>query len=107
MGGCPAAALKKDPWEPDFKLFRSTSYIKAMSAIPAIPELVFPFTGTPELFLIAAELRSPRMYTRTLIICQSIITSIYLAIGIVEYYFARSYVAPPALGFAGPLLKRV
>lgn len=31
----------------------------------------------------------------------------YLLVGIVVYYFCGSYVASPALGSAGPLLKKV
>ena len=34
-------------------------------------------------------------------------TPVYIAIGVVVYYFCGSYVASPALGSAGPLLKRV
>ncbi|KEQ68219.1 hypothetical protein M436DRAFT_86589 [Aureobasidium namibiae CBS 147.97] len=52
-------------------------------------------------------MKDPRLYTRALIICQSIVTSIYIAIGVVVYFFAGYYVASPALGSTGPLLKRV
>jgi len=104
VGGRPAAAPQTGPWESDFKLFGSPTFVEAISAVSS---LVFSFAGTPGFFPIAAEMKDPRLYTRALIICQSIVTSIYIAIGVVVYFFAGSYVASPALGSAGPLLKRV
>jgi formate/nitrite transporter FocA (FNT family) len=52
-------------------------------------------------------MREPRDYTKALIYCQSIMTSVYIAIGVVVYYFCGSYVASPALGSAGTLMKKV
>lgn len=52
-------------------------------------------------------MRDPQHYTRSLIICQSGVTITYITIGVVVYYFAGSYVASPALGSAGVLLKRI
>ena len=34
-------------------------------------------------------------------------TATYITIGVVVYYYCGSYVASPALGSAGPLLKKV
>lgn len=58
-------------------------------------------------FPIAAEMRDPSMYTRPLLICQGSITAIYISIGTVIYYYCGSYVASPALGSAGVLIKKV
>ena len=58
-------------------------------------------------FPIAAEMRNPSTYTRSLLICQSFITGIYIAVGTVLYYYCGSHVASPALGSAGPLLKKI
>ena len=52
-------------------------------------------------------MRDPRDYTKSLIYCQSIMTAVYIAIGVVVYYFCGSYVASPALGSAGVLMKKV
>lgn len=52
-------------------------------------------------------MRDPRYYSRSLMICQSLVTAIYLAIGCVVYYYCGSYVASPALGSAGANLKKV
>jgi hypothetical protein len=52
-------------------------------------------------------MREPRHYTRSLIICQTVVTSVYLAIGCIVYYYCGSYVASPALGSAGPTMKKI
>lgn len=52
-------------------------------------------------------MKDPRHYTRSLIICQSGVTVTYIVIGVVVYYYAGSYVASPALGSAGVLLKKI
>lgn len=40
-------------------------------------------------------------------VCQSSVTAFYITIGVVVYYFCGSYVASPALGSAGVLMKKV
>lgn len=52
-------------------------------------------------------MRDPTLYTRALLICQIFITVIYITIGIVIYYYCGSYVASPALGSAGSLIKKI
>lgn len=52
-------------------------------------------------------MRDPSMYTRPLLICQGSITGIYISVGTVIYYYCGSYVASPALGSAGVLIKKV
>lgn len=52
-------------------------------------------------------MRDPRQYTRSLLVCQSGVTTTYTAIGCVVYYFCGSYVASPALGSAGVFMKKV
>ncbi|KAI9154891.1 hypothetical protein HJFPF1_07451 [Paramyrothecium foliicola] len=100
----PAAAPQTGSWESDYKLFKNPSFTEAISAVSS---LIFAYAGTPAFFAIVAEMRDPRLYTRSLMICQSGVTATYLAIGIVVYYFAGSYVASPALGSAGVLMKKV
>lgn len=73
----------------------------------AVAMIVFAFSGTPAFFPIAAEMRNPRHYTRSMLICQAIVTTVYLVIGVVVYYYCGSYVASPALGSAGALMKKV
>lgn len=58
-------------------------------------------------FPIVAEMRNPALYTRSLMICQIALTAIYISIGTVIYFYCGSYVASPALGSAGALIKKV
>lgn len=100
----PAAAPKNLPWKSDFKLVGSPTFTEAIAAISA---LVFSYAGTPAFFSIVAEMREPKHYTRALILCQSVVTLVYVAVGAVVYYYCGSYVSSPALGSAGPSVKKV
>lgn len=91
-------------WKSDYVLFGNP---KPAEAFAAISSIVFAYAGTPAFFNIVSEMREPRHYTRSLIVCQSVMTAVYLAIGIVVYYFCGSYVASPALGSAGVTMKKV
>ena len=91
-------------WESDYRLTNSPTFVDGISAISSH---IFAFSGTPAFFQIAAEMREPRHYTRSLLTCQSIVTVTYITIGIVVYYYCGSYVASPALGSAGVLMKKV
>ncbi|KAJ5231276.1 amino acid transporter [Penicillium citrinum] len=99
-----ASAAHNDNWMSDYKLVGSPSFTEGITAVSSI---VFAYAGTPGFFPIAAEMRNPSTYTRSLLICQSFITGIYIAIGTVLYYYCGSHVASPALGSAGPLLKKI
>ncbi|KAM0228435.1 hypothetical protein ACHAPO_010768 [Fusarium lateritium] len=102
----PAAAPSPEHghWESDWKLFNHPTFV---DGITAVSSHIFAFSGTPAFFQIAAEMREPKHYTRSLITCQSIVTITYITIGIVVYFYCGSYVASPALGSAGALMKKV
>lgn len=100
----PAAAPQDGPWSSDYELFKRPTFHAAASALSS---LTFAFAGTPAFFPIVSEMRDPRHYSRSLMICQLLVTAIYLAIGCVVYYYCGSYVASPALGSAGANLKKV
>ncbi|KAH6871651.1 transmembrane amino acid transporter protein-domain-containing protein [Thelonectria olida] len=100
----PVDAPQDGPWKSDFKITNNPSFTDAITAISTI---VFAYAGTPAFFSIAAEMREPRFYTRSLMICQSVVTATYIAIGCVVYYFCGSYVASPALGSAGRTMKKI
>ncbi|KAE8362446.1 transmembrane amino acid transporter protein-domain-containing protein [Aspergillus caelatus] len=100
----PTAPKGRGPWVSDYKLVGNPSFVQAITAVSSI---VFAYAGTPGFFPIAAEMRDPSQYTRSLLICQTALTSIYIAIGTVIYYYCGSYVASPALGSAGTLIKKV
>ncbi|KAM0562071.1 hypothetical protein ACHAPJ_002515 [Fusarium lateritium] len=101
----PAAAPQgTGHWESDWKLTNNPSFAEGITAISS---LIFAYSGTPAFFSIAAEMREPKHYTRSLLIAQGIVTAVYIAIGCVVYYFCGSYVASPALGSAGYVMKKV
>ncbi|KAI7185980.1 amino acid transporter [Hortaea werneckii] len=91
-------------WKSDYKITNSPGFAEAASSLSS---LVFAYAGTPSFFSIVSEMKDPRKYTRSLFICQSVVTIVYLIIGIVVYYYCGSYVASPALGSAGQLIKRI
>lgn len=101
----PAAAPQSDgPWKSDYKLFGNPSFTEAITAVSS---LIFAYCGTPAFFAIVSEMRDPAYYTRSLLFCQGSVTGIYIVIGTVIYYYCGSYVASPALGSAGVLVKKV
>ncbi|KAJ5087340.1 hypothetical protein N7456_010956 [Penicillium angulare] len=100
----PSSAPQVGPWSSDYKINRNPSFADGVSAVSS---LIFACSATPAYFSLAAEMRDPRLFTRSLVIAQAGSTIIYLAIGIVVYYYCRSYVASPALGSAGLLIKRI
>lgn len=100
----PSAAPQQGVWKPDYKLFNNPSFSDAASAVSS---LVFAYAGTPAFFSIASEMRDPRQYTKALVVCQTVISTAYIVVGIVVYYYCGSYVSSPALGSAGPVVKKV
>lgn len=73
----------------------------------SISTIVFAFTGTPYFFPIISEMKEPKKYFRAMYLCQAVVFTVYLVIGVVVYYYCGSYVASPALGSAGHVLKKV
>ncbi|KAF4214630.1 hypothetical protein CNMCM8980_008156 [Aspergillus fumigatiaffinis] len=100
----PAAAPQEGAWNTDYKIVNNPSFSEAITAISS---LVFAYAGTPAFFSIVSEMRDPRYYARSLLICQGGVTAIYITIGTVVYYYCGSYVASPALGSAGVVVKKV
>ncbi|KAL2680420.1 hypothetical protein Neosp_008021 [[Neocosmospora] mangrovei] len=91
-------------WKSDYKLIGDPTFLEAVSAIAAI---VFAYAGTGAFFPIIAEMKDPRKYTRALMVCQTLVTIVYVVVAVVVYYYCGSYIASPALGSAGPVIKKV
>lgn len=100
----PSDAPNEGTWQSDFKLFNNPGFADALSAIST---LVFTYAGTPGFFNIISEMRNPQDYHKSLAVCQTAVTAFYIAVATVIYYYCGSYVASPALGSAGVLVKRV
>lgn len=76
-------------------------------AMTSVAQLVFASAATPTYFGIVSEMRNPRDYTKSLLWSQGFVTVLYIVIGAVTYKFCGDYVAVPALGSAGPMMKRI
>ncbi|GMG07211.1 unnamed protein product [Aspergillus oryzae] len=100
----PTAPQTDGPWVADFKIIGNPTFAQAITAVSS---LVFAFSGTPGFFSIVSEMRDPRKFTPALLICQAVVTAVYITIGCVVYYYCGSYVASPALGSAGGLIKKI
>jgi amino acid permease len=100
----PAAAPPTGKYHSDWKLIGHPSFTEAISALSS---MIFAYAGTPAFFSIISEMRDPKHYTRSMILCQSTVTITYTVIGIVVYYYCGSYVASPALGSAGHSMKKI
>ncbi|KAJ5317971.1 hypothetical protein N7508_002479 [Penicillium antarcticum] len=100
----PASAPQVGHWQSDYKIVANPTFAEAVSAISS---MIFAYAGTPAFFSVVSEMREPRYYTRSMIICQSAVTAVYITIGVVVYYYCGSYVASPALGSAGATMKKV
>lgn len=92
------------PWDKDLKLFNNPTAAEAGAALWSI---VYTVCGTSQFFPVISEMRDPRQYFKAVYVCQGIIISINVIVGIVVYYYCGQYVTSPAPGSAGPLLKRV
>ncbi|KDE05076.1 hypothetical protein MVLG_04516 [Microbotryum lychnidis-dioicae p1A1 Lamole] len=100
----PAAAPQTGAWDGHFQLVGHPKFYKALSALGTI---VVGFGGTPAFFNVVSEMRDPKDFPKTVLLCQGSITFVYLVVGIIVYAFCGEYVTSPALGSAGPVLKKV
>ncbi|KAI5451060.1 hypothetical protein NCC49_002548 [Naganishia albida] len=100
----PAAAPATGDWMKEVVVFGNPTFATAMSCIGS---LLFAFAGMPSYFAVVAEMRDPRQFPLALMITQMFMYALYLAVGIVVYWYCGQHVASPALGSAGPLLKKV
>lgn len=100
----PTTAPQTGVWVSNYKLFNSPSFTQAISSVST---LIFAYAGTPGFFPIAEEMRDISRYGWSVLICQGAVTAMYIVTGCVIYYYCGSYVASPALGSAGTLVKKV
>ncbi|KAF5334265.1 hypothetical protein D9611_014576 [Ephemerocybe angulata] len=100
----PLPAPQEGPWDKDLKIFGNPTFAQAMSAINII---VFSYGSTPIYFGIVSEMKEPRKYARMMVVSIKFITVLYLVIGSVVYFYCGQYIAQPALGSAGVVLKKV
>lgn len=100
----PAEAPQFGEWDLIVVAVGSPTFAQAMNAIATV---VLAFAGTPAFYPVIAEMKDPRDYNKAMGLCQIVVTLVYTIVGVVVYTFCGQYVANPALGSAGPLLKRI
>lgn len=100
----PAEAPQVGPWDKDLKLFGNPTFAQAMSTIAGF---VYATSNPPTFIGFVSEMRDFRQYQKSMFICQAFVWAFYITIGTVMYFYCGQYVAFPALGSAGPVLKRV
>lgn len=99
-----AAPPAPQPWDKQIKTIGSPTLLEAMAAISTV---IFSYSGTPAFFSVISEMRDPRQYNKSLIACQTVVIGGFVILGAVVYHFCGIYVSNPALGSAGPTLKKV
>ncbi|KAI0481115.1 transmembrane amino acid transporter protein-domain-containing protein [Xylariaceae sp. FL0804] len=100
----PAAAPRDGPFDLGF---RAVAYPTFAAGITASATIFISSAAGPSYVPIIAEMRKPRDFKKPVLIVAFIVMAIYLSISMVIYRWCGQWVATPALGSAGPLLKKV
>ncbi|KAJ5109989.1 hypothetical protein N7532_002634 [Penicillium argentinense] len=76
-------------------------------AFTAVTNIVFAYCAHVAFFGLLAEMREPRDFPKALYMLQTFEIIFYVVAAVVIYYYAGQSVTSPALGSAGPVLKKV
>ncbi|OQE39985.1 hypothetical protein PENCOP_c006G05007 [Penicillium coprophilum] len=98
------AVAPPGPINLDIRVFPETTFIQAMSAIST---QLFALGASGTFFSVVAEMKQPELFTRSLVYGQSFIVMTNIAISSIMYGKVGQYLANPALGSAGSLIKKI
>ncbi|RAL08621.1 amino acid transporter [Aspergillus homomorphus CBS 101889] len=73
----------------------------------AVSNIIFAYVGHASFFGFVSEMEDPREFPKSIAVLQVIDTSLYIVSAVVIYRFVGADVASPALGSAGPIMKKV
>ncbi|KAJ5595402.1 uncharacterized protein N7459_001610 [Penicillium hispanicum] len=76
-------------------------------AFTAVTNIVFAYCAHVAFFGLLAEMKNPRDFPKALYMLQTFEIIFYTVAAVVIYYYAGQSVTSPALGSAGPVLKKV
>jgi len=76
-------------------------------AFTAVTNIVFAYCAHVAFFGLLAEMREPRVFRKALYLLQTFEIIFNTVAAVVIYYYAGQSVESPALGSAGPVLKKV
>ena len=101
----PAAAPATGAYELGYHAISSaTTFAAGMTATTTI---FVSSAGTSAFIPVVAEMRKPRDFRKALYTCMAFVTASYLTFALVVYAWCGAWVASPALGSAGPVIKKV
>lgn len=100
----PAAAPKGEPID---KMIKAVSNSPYSTIATAIGTQVMSLAGTASFFTIHSEMAEQTKFNRALFLGQGVTVLNYIVISCIVYGKVGQYVASPALGSAGPLIKKV
>lgn len=100
----PAAAPLDAPLDKQIKAFGNASFSESLSAVTS---QLFALLGNVTFYSMSAEMKKPRDFTKAVLAGQGFVCLNYLLVGCMVYGRLGVYVASPALGSAGPVLKKV
>ncbi|KAJ5962776.1 hypothetical protein N7501_007717 [Penicillium viridicatum] len=78
-----------------------------VQAFSAVTNIVFAYCAHVAFFGLIAEMEEPRDFPKALIMLQTFEIIFYTVAAVVIYYYVGQDVTSPALGSAGPILKKV
>ncbi|KAL7416385.1 transmembrane amino acid transporter [Mrakia frigida] len=100
----PAGAPPTGFFDKELKAFNTPTFGEGMLAVVVV---LFAYGGSPGFFSIIAEMKDPRDYSKAMFAAQGLSMAIYVSISTVLWYYCGQYVTSPALGSAGPLIKKI
>jgi amino acid permease len=86
---------------------RATIDTDLFQAFSAVTNIVFAYCAHVAFFGLLAEMEEPRDFPKALVLLQTFEICFYTVAAVVIYYFVGQEVTSPALGSAGPILKKV
>lgn len=86
---------------------QATTVLPFTDAFVSVSNIVFAYAGHSCFFGFLAEMKDVNDWTKALLFLQTWDISLYIVASIVIYVFAGPDVLSPALGSAGPLIKKV
>ncbi|PWN25935.1 hypothetical protein BDZ90DRAFT_233537 [Jaminaea rosea] len=82
----------------------SSTFAEAMSAVTT---QLFAILGNVAFYSISAEMKRPREFEKAVYVGQLFVIANYIIVGCIVYGKAGQFLTSPALGSAGPLIKKI
>jgi len=73
----------------------------------SVSNIVLAYNGHIAYPTIISEMKEPRDFPKALVLLESVTITFYIVAAVVIYYYAGQNVASPAIGSAGPLVKKI